>query len=111
MSPSTLLKLLPLDAAAGFGVVAGAGLADCIGGTSTCCIPLRASICALILAAAAAAAAAGSAGVFDFGLSSVAGLRAERGLRLLRGSESRSLDTGERDLRSNREFFRGSGSV
>ena len=72
-------------------------------------MPLRASICALILAAAAAAAAAGSAGVL--GLLSVDGLLADlaRGLRLLRDSES--LATGERDLRSNREVFRASGSV
>lgn len=65
----------------------------------------------MILAAAAAAAAAGSVAVLGLVVSVEEGLRADldSGLRLLRGSES--LATGERDLRSNLEFFRGSGSV
>lgn len=104
--------LFPALGVLGFADEEGPGLLDpWIGGTSTVWMPLRASICALILAAAAAAAAAGSAGVL--GLLSVEGLRAdlESGLRLLRESDSRSLETGDRDLRSNREFLRGSGSV
>jgi len=106
MSPSTLAMLLPAEGVVGFAT--GAGLLEVlIGGTSICWMPLRASIWALILAAAAAAAAAASTGVF--GLPSVTGLCFASGLRLLLDSEF--LATGERDLRSNREFFRGSGSV
>lgn len=106
MSPSTLDTLLPAEGVEGFAT--GAGLLEVLmGGTSTCWMPLRASIWALIFAAAAAAAAAASTGVL--GLPSVAGLCLARGLRLL--LESEFLATGERDLRSKREFFRGSGSV
>lgn len=112
MSPSSLLVLLPAEGVLGAADDEGAGLLELLmGGTSTCWMPLRASIWALIFAAAAAAAAAGSAGVLD--LVSDDGLRADldRGLRLRRDSDSRSLATGERDLRSKREFLRGSGSV
>ena len=72
-------------------------------------MPLRASICALMRAAAAAAAAAGSTGVLGFVSVEVLLADLDNGLRLLRDSES--LATGERDLRSNLEGFRGSGSV
>ena len=84
-------------------------LEDWIGGTSTCWMPRRASICALILAAAAAAAAAGSTGVMGF--ESIEGLRTDFDKGLLLRRDSEFLETGERDLRSNLEVFRGSGSV
>lgn len=80
-----------------------------MGGTSTCWMPFFACSCALIFAAAAAAAAAALLGVD--GLLSDLGLRDAfaRGLRLLR--ESVFLSAGDRDLRSNLEGLRGSGSV
>lgn len=104
--------LFPAEAALGFADDEVSGLSELwMGGTSTDWTPLLASIWALILAATAATAAARSTGVL--GLLSAEGLRAdlESGLRLLRESDSCSLETGDRDLRSNREFLRGSGSV
>ena len=102
-------------------------LTDWMGGTSTCCIALRACKSALIFAAAAAetisdgsdgngsfcrilpAAAAGSGAALLFSAAPGERLDFPSGLRLR--LDSVCLEDGDRERRSKRDCFRGSGSV